>query len=40
MDTQLFSKIHEHILMYKEDKNNDTQLQMGLSVLMHKIEES
>lgn len=39
LDTRLFTKLHEHILSYKEDMDNDTQLQMGLSVLLHEIEE-
>jgi len=39
LDTQLFTKLHEHILNYKKDVDNDSQLQMGLSVLLHEIEE-
>ena len=39
LDTELFSKLHEQILSYKEDTTHDTQLQMGLSVLLHNIEQ-
>lgn len=39
LDTQFFTKLHENILSYKEELENDKQMQMGLSVLMHQIEE-
>lgn len=39
LDTQFFTKLHEHILKYKADQDNDKQLQMGFSVLIHEINE-
>lgn len=38
LDTLFFTSLHEYILKYKEDAQNDTQLQMGVSVLLHEIE--
>lgn len=37
MDDAFFESIREQVIAYKEDTEHDLQLQMGISVLMHKI---
>lgn len=39
LDTVFFTKLYDNIVSYKEDMANDHQLQMGLSVLTHKVEQ-
>ncbi|MEL3960278.1 S41 family peptidase [Lysinibacillus endophyticus] len=38
MDDAFFSSIREQVTKYKEDMDNDVQLNMGLSVMLHRLE--
>lgn len=38
MDEEFFESIRKQVIAYKEDVEHDLQLQMGVSVLMHKID--
>lgn len=38
MDDEFFTNVREQIIKYKEDTDNDAQLNMGLSVMLHRLD--